>query len=133
MTALRALAWGLAAMAGLDLCAVGEASKAAELSLKGKLYTLHDIDAKRIQIPSGRYIVGVADGAKEAVLQDMQATFEWTPETAMRSMPMFTGKLRDEHVRHLLQRKDVSFIEQDSVVKAFGGAEPVADQELGPM
>jgi len=69
------------------------------------------------QVPTGSYIVGVRPKTKQALLEEMQTEFAWTPTFAMSEiMPMFVGVLGQAQVVWLLQKDVVRFIESDGAV-----------------
>mmetsp|Transcript_54473 Transcript_54473/g.158262 ORF Transcript_54473/g.158262 Transcript_54473/m.158262 type:complete len:134 (-) Transcript_54473:40-441(-) len=92
----------------------------AGVSLHGTVYTIADIEAKRVELQSGSFIVGARKGAKEEVLQAMLDAFGWQPKKKFSPRsPMFAGTLNEQELLFLLRRPDVEFVENDGRVDAL--------------
>lgn len=91
------------------------------VKINGVLVTLVDIQSGRRQVPTDAYFVNVREENKTGLLEEMSRVWAWTP--VMRysdALPMFVGVLNQTHVLWLLQREEVTLIEEDGDITAAG-------------
>merc|ERR1712187_790599 len=90
----------------------------ATVKVKNTDYTLDDLNAGKITITEGSFVVGVEDGKKDEVLAALTAAPGGFTPTLEVSMPMFGGKLNGDQIKLLLEMDAVKYIEEDGEVKA---------------
>jgi len=91
---------------------------AKTVAVAGKEYTAEQIQAGKVEISEGSFIVGVHDGKKASLLKEMkEGELQWEPKMPFSDgMPMFAGLLDQAKILWLLAREEVKYVEADGVV-----------------
>mmetsp|Transcript_61771 Transcript_61771/g.172685 ORF Transcript_61771/g.172685 Transcript_61771/m.172685 type:complete len:121 (+) Transcript_61771:64-426(+) len=111
----------LALLSGILLATSEMASGLAPgVTIDGKVWTVADIESKRVVIEGGgKFIVVCKEGTKDKVMEAMKEKFDWSPGTKFSMMPMFAGHLAWDQIVFMLQMPEVEAIENDGVVRAL--------------